>query len=153
VWGDIGANTATKGGQTKELGAYAPTAVALEAQLATIPGSLSFSQAGALPKVALTTYKAFAWYAGAPAAARWTRANATVLVLGGSGGTGSVGIQMAKSFGAKTVITTTSSANFAYCKRLGADALVDYHAEDWWSVLDDGSVDVVYDTVGQVGIA
>ena len=85
VWGDIGANTATKAGKTKELGGYGPTAVALEAQLATIPGSLSFAQAGVLPKVALTTWKAFTWYAGAPAAQRWARDDATVLVLGGSG--------------------------------------------------------------------
>eukprot|EP00966_Prymnesium_polylepis_P013064 301171-Prymnesium_polylepis.2 len=34
VWGDIGANThASGGGKTKELGAYAPVAVALESQV------------------------------------------------------------------------------------------------------------------------
>ena len=60
-------------------------------------------------------------------------------------------IQLARAFGAKQVITTTSSANFDYCKSLGADRLLDYHSQDWWTVLDDGSVDVIYDTVGQSG--
>eukprot|EP00966_Prymnesium_polylepis_P013063 301171-Prymnesium_polylepis.1 len=106
-----------------------------------------------MPKVALTSYKAFRWYTGAPDAARWTRADATVLILGGSGGTGSMGIQLAKAFGAAKVITTTSSANFAYCRSLGADELIDYHSSNWWneSVVPDASVDVVYDTVGEEG--
>ena len=59
-------------------------------------------------------YKALVWYAGAP----WSEdANKTVLVLGGSGGTGSAGIQLAKAFGASRIATTTSAANFDYCSR------------------------------------
>ena len=152
VWGDIGATTwGPDGGRTKQLGSYGSFAVALEAQLATIPRALSFSQAGVLPKVALTTFKAFSWFAGAPTDARWTRDDSAVLVLGGSGGCGSVGIQMAKAFGAKKVITTCSAANSHYCRALGADQLIDHHSQDWWAVLGDGTVDVVYDTVGQDG--
>jgi len=153
VFGDIGANTATKAGATKELGAYAGVAVALEAQLARMPAGMDFVTAGALPKVALTTLKAYTWYAGAPGAARWHGPNTTVLVLGGSGGCGSVGIQMAKAFGAHSVITTTSAANVAYCRGLGANRVLDYHTEDWWddSVIAPASVDVIYDTVGQPG--
>lgn len=150
VWGDIGANTINKvtGDKTKELGGYAEYAVALESQLAVIPDTWSFQEAGALPKVALTSYKALVWYAAAP----WST-GPTVLILGGSGGTGSTGLQLAKSFGAKELITTTSATNAEYCTALGATRVIDYHKEDWWnsSVIQDGSVDVIFDTVGQAG--
>ena len=66
-------------------------------------------------------------YAGAP----W-QTSPTVLVLGGSGGTGTTGIQLAKALGAGMVITTTSSDNFEYCKGLGADKLIDYRTQNWW---------------------
>ena len=42
----VGANTRTHLGKTKELGGYAPVAVALEAQLGRIPASLGFVEAG-----------------------------------------------------------------------------------------------------------
>lgn len=142
VWGDIGANC----GRGKELGAYADFAVALESQLGFVPSNIGFMEAGALGKVALTSYKALVWYAGAP----WKK-SPVVLVLGGSGGTGSVGLQLAKAFGAGKIITTTSKDNFDYCRSLGADTLLDYHTQNWWEVLDNDSVDVVYDTVGQKG--
>ena len=47
-------------------------------------------------------------------------------MLGGSGGTGTTGIQLAKAFGAGVVTTTTSADNFPYCKSIGADVLIDY---------------------------
>ncbi|KAL1525681.1 hypothetical protein AB1Y20_020531 [Prymnesium parvum] len=64
-----------------------------------------------------------------------------------------MGLQLAKAYGAARLITTTSAANFDYCRSLGAEVLIDYHRFDWWdeSVLADQSVDVVYDTVGQPG--
>ena len=76
------------------------------------------------------------------------------MVLGGSGGTGTTGIQLAHAFGAReTLITTTSADNFAYCKGLGATRTIDYKTVNWWDkgVLDDDSLDVIYDTVGQQG--
>jgi NADPH:quinone reductase-like Zn-dependent oxidoreductase len=152
VWGDIGANAHSKplGTITKENAAYAQYAAALETQLGLKPKNIDFAEAGALPKVSLTSYKALQWYANA---GNWTKASTgpVVLVLGGSGGTGTCGIQMAKAFGASKVITTTSADNFDYCKGLGADQLIDYKTQNWWDVLKENSVDIVYDTVGQTG--
>jgi len=151
VWGDIGANAqvAGSGARTKELGAYAQFATALEGQLSRAPAGMGLAEAGSLPKVALTSYKALSWYARFGSRPNGTR----VLVLGGSAGTGSVAIQLAKrGFGISTnVTTTTSAANFEYVASLGADTLIDYHTSDWWSVLPDGSMDVVYDCVGESG--
>ncbi|GAB5362819.1 hypothetical protein AAMO2058_000831500 [Amorphochlora amoebiformis] len=149
IWGDIGANALLLNGtKTKELGGYGQYAVALESQISHMPKNLNFTEAGVLPKVSLTSYKALVWYGGAP----WARST-TILILGGSGGTGSSGIQLAKAFGADTIITTTSGANAEYCKSLGASRIIDYHKENWWEVLIPGSVDVIYDCVGQSGTA
>ena len=102
---------------------------------------------GALPKVALTSYKALLWFLHADA---WTGSE-TIVILGGSGGTGSAGIQLAKRLGAGTIMTTTSTANMQYCRDLGADTVIDYTTTNWADVVEDGSVDAVYDTVGQAG--
>lgn len=152
MYGDIGANTQTKAGATKELGGYGQFSVALEAQLAKIPKSMGFAEAGALPKVALTSYKALTWYADV---AHWPP-NASVLVLGGSGGCGTTGIQLAKALAphGANVTTTVSAAHFAYARGLGADAVIDYHNSNWWDdkVIADDSMDVIYDTVHGSGM-
>lgn len=147
VWADIGAVAHYGQNKGKENGAFAPIAVALESQLGAMPKNLEFEEAAALPKVSLTGYKALVWYGGAP----YTKANGTVLVLGGSGGTGSAGIQLAKALGATKVITTCSGANSAYVKSLGADEVIDYHSNNWWEVLSNNSVNAIYDTVGEPG--
>jgi NADPH:quinone reductase-like Zn-dependent oxidoreductase len=147
VWGDIGAVTHYGSKKGKENGGYAPVAVALESQLGIVPQGISFDEAASLAKVSLTSYKALVWYGGAP----YTPSNGTVLILGGSGGTGTAGIQLAKAYGAKKVITTTSASNFDYVKALGATEAIDYHSQNWYDVVDDGTVDVIYDCVGQSG--
>mmetsp|Transcript_60511 Transcript_60511/g.140948 ORF Transcript_60511/g.140948 Transcript_60511/m.140948 type:complete len:208 (+) Transcript_60511:1-624(+) len=85
-------------------------------------------------------------YAGAP----WSSAP-TVLILGGSGGTGHAAIQLAKALGAGRVITTCSPDNFDFVRGLGADEVIDYHTQDWATVLAPGSLQVVYDCVSLPG--
>lgn len=147
VWADIGAVTEFGGRKGKENGACAPLAVALESQLGHMPKNLDFEEAAALPKVALTGYKAMTWYGGAP----YTSNNGTFLLLGGSGGTGTAGIQLAKALGATRIITTCSAEHAEYVKSLGADEVIDYHNANWWEVLAPGSVNAIYDCVGQKG--
>lgn len=92
------------------------------------------------------------WYANAR---HWhdENHNVSILILGGSGGTGTLGIQLSKYFGANEIITTTSAANANYVMNLGATRVIDYHTENWYDVLEDYSVDVIYDCVGQSGTA
>ena len=52
-----------------------------------------------------------------------------VLVHGGSGGVGSMVVQMAKAAGARVITTAGSDAKAELCTRLGADRVVRYHAE------------------------
>jgi NADPH2:quinone reductase len=62
-----------------------------------------------------------------------------------------VALQLARWWKAANVTTTTSSANFALVRSLGATTTIDYHAASWWEVVPDASVDVVYDCVGEGG--
>jgi NADPH:quinone reductase-like Zn-dependent oxidoreductase len=69
----------------------------------------------------------------------------TILIQGGAGGVASFAIQIAKHIGAR-VITTCSAANVDYVKKLGADQVIDYNAQDFTKVVS--SVDAVFETVG-----
>jgi NADPH:quinone reductase-like Zn-dependent oxidoreductase len=69
----------------------------------------------------------------------------TILIQGGAGGVAGFAIQFAKHLGAR-VITTTSAANIAYVKSLGADEVIDYNAQDFTKVVH--GCDAVFDTVG-----
>jgi len=144
VWGE-----ATSWGQLISTGAtYAQFTAVSESVLGLKPKSMSWLEAGAMPMVALTGYDALTWAAGGT---MFPQKNTTVLVLGGSGGTGHLGIQLAKAMGASEVITTCSSSHTDFVKSLGADRVIDYHKQNYWEVLPPKSVDVVYDCVGQSG--
>ncbi|MFO1066532.1 MAG: NADPH:quinone reductase [Pirellulales bacterium] len=56
--------------------------------------------------------------------------NETVFVRGGAGGVGSMVLQMAKAAGARVITTAGSEEKAAYCKQLGADAVICYQNED-----------------------
>jgi NADPH:quinone reductase-like Zn-dependent oxidoreductase len=102
------------------------------------PGNLDHVQAGALPLAALTAWQALADTARLSAGQR-------VLIHAAAGGVGHVAVQMAKARGAY-VIGTASAGNHDMLRGLGADELIDYHAEDFGAVVRDA--DVVLDAVG-----
>ncbi|KAF1326153.1 Reticulon-4-interacting protein 1, partial [Globisporangium splendens] len=78
------------------------------------------------------------------AAAGIPLAGERVLTLGGSTGTGIFGIQLAEAVGAR-VIATASACNAASITPLGADQAIEYTTDKWMDVLDDHSVDLIYD--------
>jgi NADPH:quinone reductase-like Zn-dependent oxidoreductase len=57
-----------------------------------------------------------------------------VFINGGSGGTGTFGIQFAKALGCE-VTTTCSGPNVDLCKSLGADQVIDYRSQDVFETL------------------
>jgi NADPH:quinone reductase len=76
----------------------------------------------------------------------------TLLVLGAAGGVGLAAIEIGKALGARVIACASSAEKLAVCREHGADATIDYAAEDLRErikALTDGrGVDVVYDSVG-----
>jgi NADPH:quinone reductase-like Zn-dependent oxidoreductase len=124
-------------------GGYAQYAVVPEHDAVPKPRSLTCVEAAAVPIVALTAWQALIDTAK-------LSAGQTVLIHGGSGGVGSLAIQIAKTRGAK-VIATASTANQDLLKQLGTDVAVDYTKQKFEDVAKD--VDVVLDSVGKDTLA
>jgi NADPH:quinone reductase-like Zn-dependent oxidoreductase len=119
-------------------GGYAQYAVVEAGEAARKPAGLSHVEAASLPLVSLTAWQALIDTAG-------LQPGQTVLIHGGSGGVGSVAVQLAKAHGAR-VITTASAGNHEFVRALGADVAVDYRNERFEDVASE--VDVVLDLIG-----
>jgi NADPH2:quinone reductase len=80
------------------------------------------------------------------------KAGETVLVLGAAGGVGTAAIQIAKAMGAKVIAAASTQEKCDLCKKIGADASINYSTEnlrDAIKTLTDGKgPDVIYDPVG-----
>ena len=79
-------------------------------------------------------------------------AGETLLVLGAAGGVGLAAVEIGKALGARVIACASSEEKLAVCRAHGADATIDYAAEDLRErikALTEGrGVDVVYDAVG-----
>ena len=124
--------------KTDQTGAFAEYAVVKASALSLKPKNLSMQQAASLPLVALTSWQALVEIAK-------VQTGQKVLIHAGSGGVGTIAIQLAKHLGA-VVATTTSGKNADWVKALGADIIVDYKTTDFEDVIQD--YDVVFDTQG-----
>jgi len=76
----------------------------------------------------------------------------TLAILGAAGGTGLAAVEFGKVFGARVIACASSPEKLAFCKKHGADELIDYSKEDLkerLKTLTGGNgVNVVYDPVG-----
>ncbi|MEY4426103.1 MAG: hypothetical protein RL535_401 [Pseudomonadota bacterium] len=120
------------------IGAFAEFAVVRECDAALRPKNTTFEEAASLPLVALTAWQALVDIGK-------LKADQRVLIHAGSGGVGSIAIQIAHHLGAK-VFTTAGKRNFDLVKRLGADTLIDYKSERFEDIAKD--CDVVLDSAG-----
>jgi NADPH:quinone reductase-like Zn-dependent oxidoreductase len=98
-----------------------------EDDLARKPANLTMAEAAGMPLVALTAWQALVGLGA-------VRPGAKVLIHAGSGGFGSVALQLAKHLGA-TVATTASSGNADMVRALGADVVIDYRTQRFETVL------------------
>ena len=80
------------------------------------------------------------------------REGETLVVLGGAGGSGSSAIQLGRALGARVLAVASGPEKSEFCRRLGADAVIDRTAgpvRDGVLAATDGSgADVVFDPVG-----
>jgi len=114
------------------IGSFAELVPVKEASLAPKPQGLTMEEAASIPLVGLTAWQALVEVAQ-------LKKGQKVFIQAGSGGVGTFAIQLAKHLGA-TVATTTSTANVALVKRLGADVVIDYKTQDFEDVLRDYDV-------------
>ena len=106
--------------------------------MAAMPASSRFAEAAGLPLAGLTALQALRDELS-------VREGSRLFISGGAGGVGTLAIQLAKHFGAE-VTTTASPRGEALVRRLGADRVIDYTAQDFAGVLQD--YDAVLDLVG-----
>ncbi|KAG0045384.1 NADPh quinone reductase [Gryganskiella cystojenkinii] len=121
-------------------GALQEYAIVDEALVTKKPVRWTFEQAAAYPMVATTVWLALVGQARIKKGDR-------VLINGASGGTGTVGVQVAKALGAH-VVGVCSTANIEMVKATGADQLVDYKTTDVTQVYRNQDFDIIFDTVG-----
>jgi len=119
-------------------GAYAEKIAIREAIVAAKPERLSHVQTAAIALAGLTATISLE-------ETLQLKRGETILIQGGAGGVAGFAIALAKHLGAR-VITTTSAQNHDYVRKLGADEVIDYKAQDFTKVVKD--VDAVFDTVG-----
>lgn len=119
-------------------GAFAEYTLVEESSLSLKPKNLSMGSSASLPLVSLTAWQALVEIAK-------IQPGQKVLIHAGSGGVGTIAIQLAKHLGA-TVATTTSGKNFRWVKELGADIVIDYKTTDFENEIKD--FDLVLDTQG-----
>jgi len=130
-------------------GTFAELAAVDEDWLYPIQAGVSDEQAAALACVGITAYL------GLVRAAKLQK-DEIIFVNGGSGGVGSTVVQMAKAMGARVISTAGSPDKLGRVRKLGADLVINYKAEDvvaaiksfapngvnvWWETLREPDFD------------
>jgi NADPH:quinone reductase-like Zn-dependent oxidoreductase len=108
-------------------GAFAEYISIKEDELALKPKNISMEEAASVPLVGLTSWQVLVEKGN-------LKKGQKVFIQAGSGGVGTIAIQLAKHLGAY-VATTTSSANIDLVKNLGADLIIDYKKQEFETVL------------------
>ena len=121
-----------------QAGTMAEFAMIKQGDLAIKPTNASHLQAAGVPLAGLTAWQALVEHGH-------VQRGEKVLIHAGSGGVGSLAIQIAKHLGA-VVATTTSGSNLGMVTDLGADVAIDYQTQRFDEELSD--YDVVIDTLG-----
>jgi zinc-binding alcohol dehydrogenase family protein len=83
------------------------------------PKRLDFAQAAAIPLTAITAWEAFFDRLKVQSGRR-------MLIIGGAGGVGSIGIQLARHAGLHVIATASRPESIAWVKELGADEVVSH---------------------------
>lgn len=126
-------------------GGYAEEVAVNSGLVLPVPDSVALDDAAALPEAITTVWSTIVM------SARLKRGE-TLLVHGGSGGIGTMAIQVATALGCRVAVTSGSAEKLDVCRDLGADILINYHSQDFvdriLSETDGRGADVILDAVG-----
>ena len=106
------------------------------------PASLDAASSAALPLTSLTAWESLFDRLGINPDAADTNADKSLLIIGGAGGVGSVAIQLAKLAGLTVVATASREESAYWCRKLGADHIINHH-ENMPAQLNDLGLDTV----------
>ena len=133
------------GGIGGDYGTYAEFAAVPEPQLIPVPAGVEITEAAALPLVAITVLESLQERTDLQPGER-------ALIHAGAGGTGHIGIQIARLLGARVATTVSGEAKARLAAELGAERTILYRDEDFveaaraWT--DGRGLDVALDNVG-----
>lgn len=123
-------------------GGYAARVAVPAGQVMAVPAGVSLVEAASLPEVAATVWSNVFMTAH-------LRAGERLLVHGGSGGIGTMAIQLATARGGQVYATAGSPEKRELCRSLGAFEVIDYREEEFVAVLQEaGGADVILDNMG-----
>jgi NADPH2:quinone reductase len=126
-------------------GAFAEHVIVRTERATRVPDSMPLDIAGAFTMAYGTSHHALKQRAN-------LQPGETVLVLGASGGVGLAAVEIAKAMGARVIAGASSPQKLEVARRYGADAAIDYSAQDLKAEVKQltggKGVDVIYDPVG-----
>lgn len=138
--GDTGRSEGEEVGCLLAGGGYGEYVAVPEGQLTPVPEGYSLTETAAVVEVACTVWSNLGMMGG-------LREGHTVLIHGGSGGIGTMAIQIAKAKGATVAVTAGSAEKLETCRQLGADILINYKEENFVDQLKD-KCDLILDIIG-----
>jgi NADPH:quinone reductase-like Zn-dependent oxidoreductase len=113
--------------------------------LAQIPESMPWPQAGAFSLATLTAWRMLTTRGR-------VQAGETVLIWGIGGGVALASLQIARLLGARTIVTSGENTKLEVAKSLGADVILNHHGVDIGAEIkrltEGQGVDVIVDSVG-----
>jgi putative PIG3 family NAD(P)H quinone oxidoreductase len=123
-------------------GGYAEKVAVPAGQVMPVPEGVDLVDAAALPEVAATVWSNVFMIAG-------LQPDETLLTHGGSGGIGTMAIQIAHAMGNRVATTAGSAEKLEACRGFGADIAINYREQDFVQVVKDaGGADVILDNMG-----
>jgi NADPH:quinone reductase-like Zn-dependent oxidoreductase len=126
-------------------GTHAELIAVPERNVYPIPDTLSYEDAAAFPLVFETAYRMLITRAR-------LKLGETVFIWGIGGGVATAALAIAKAFGARTIVTSSSEKKLARARELGADETIDHSTEDVRArvkeLTEAAGADVVVETVG-----
>lgn len=106
-----------------------------------IPKGITLEESAALPEVLFTVWHNI-FQRG------WLEEAEDVLIYGGSGGIGSMAIQLVTLFGARAYTTASSPEKEKYCLELGAKKAINYKEKDLIEEFHPESMELILDSLG-----
>lgn len=141
----LGSRVMAISGFTAGCGSFAEECLALDDFALPVPGEMSDAEAAGF----LIPFHT-AWVGLVRRAA--LRPGESLLVLGAAGGSGAAAVQLGKAAGAFVIASAGGPERLDFCKRLGADRVVDRRCDDLACAVREATggrgADVVYDPVG-----